>query len=66
MAFEEFEGCDVLISFSLIDSDLNKLTPVEPKSLFLEAGLSPLTESKEVILNEFLEGKVTFFLDPGL
>ena len=67
IAFEEgFEVCDVLISFSLMDSDLNRLTPVPPNYYFLEGGLSPLTESNDVMLNEFLAGKFTFLLEPGL
>ena len=57
------------ISFSFVDSDLNKLTPVPPSYSFLEGGRStppPLTESNEVILKEFFDGKFTFLLEPGL
>lgn len=51
-----------------MDSDLKRLTPVPPNYSFREGGLStpPLTESKDVILKEFLAGKLTFLLDPGL
>ena len=55
-------------SFYLVDSDLNKaILPVPPNSSFLEGGLcyEPLTESNEVIVNEFFEGILIFFFDPG-
>ena len=67
IAFEDgFEFCEVFISFYFIDSDLNKFTPVPPIYYFLEGGLSPFTESNEVILKEFFAGKFTFLLEPGL
>lgn len=60
-------------SFSLIDYDLNKfmpvpprLTPVLPKSSTLLCLSKGLTDSKLVMANEFLTGKLTFLREFGL
>ena len=47
-----------------MDSDLNRL-PVPPSYSFLDAGLSPLTESYEVMVREFFDGILIFLFDPG-
>ena len=36
-----------------------------PNSSFFDAGRSPLTESKEVMLKEFFVGKFTFLFELG-
>lgn len=61
--FEE-ESRGRLTSFYFVDSDLNRLRLVPPKSSTL-AGFSPRTESKVVALNEFLLGKLIFLRELG-
>ena len=59
-----FEDVIYLVSFSLVDSDLNKFRLVPPKSSFL-TGFSARTDSKEVAVKLFLDGMLTLRLEFG-